>query len=145
MDVARGNVEAFAEAFQDAASRRLVPDDLQPFLDADMELRLDEISAPFRQYLPYVAPYGQRNPEPVFVSRGVYLESPPREVGRGHLKFRMVQDGAGFDAIGFGLKGQLPAEALGTGPVDVAYKLRENTYRGVTTLQAQALDVRPAA
>lgn len=145
MDVTRSRLEAFEEAFQVAASARLDDSDLHPVVEADMEIRLNEIPGDFFRWLRYAGPFGQGNPEPVFVSRGVCLDAPPREVGQGHLKFRMVQDGVGFDAIGFGLKSQVPPEVLGTGPIDVAYTLSENTYRGLTTVQARALDVRPAA
>ena len=145
MDVTRGHLQGFREAFQEAADRRLDPADLEPVLEADMEIRLDEIPGDFYRYLRYVGPFGQGNPEPVFVTRGVYFDAPPRLLGRGHLKFRVVQDGTSLDAIGFGLGDHVSPEELGTGPVDVAYTVGENTYRGFTTLQARALDVRPAA
>ena len=145
MDVERGHLDAFRDAFQEAAARRLDDADLVPTLEADVEIRLDEIRGDFFRYLRYVGPFGQGNPEPVLVSRGVYLEAPPRVVGRGHLKCRVLQDGAGLDVIGFGLEDHVSPEVLGTGPVDVAYTLSENTYRGRSSLQGQALDIRPAA
>ena len=56
----------------------------------------------------------------------------------------VVQDGCDFPAIGFQLADRMPPEALGSGPVDVMFQLRENEYRGTTTLQLRLLDVRPA-
>ena len=145
MDIARDQIEAFREAFQAASARRLDGHSLTPVLDADVEIRLDEIPGDFFRYLRYVGPFGQGNPEPVLVSRGVYLAAPPRVVGRGHIKCRVVQDGTSLDVIGFGLGDHVTPDTFGTGPVDVAYTLSENTYRGTTTLQARALDIRPAA
>ncbi|NNM33561.1 MAG: single-stranded-DNA-specific exonuclease RecJ [Gemmatimonadetes bacterium] len=145
MDVRRGSLEAFREAFQEAAARRLEDSDLVPTLEADVELRLSEIRGDFFRYLRYVGPFGQGNPEPVLVSRRVHLDAPPKVVGRGHLKCRVVQDGAALEVIGFGLQNHVSLEALGTGPVDLAYTLSENTYRGRASLQGRALDIRPAA
>lgn len=145
MDVQRGSLEAFREAFQDAAATQLESVDLQPVLNADLEIRLDEIPGDFYRFLRYVGPFGQGNPDPVFVTRGVHLNAPPKVTAKGHLKFRMAQGKATFDAIGFGLGDHVSPGDLGTGPIDVAYTLAENTFAGFTTVQARALDVRPAA
>ena len=59
------------------ASTRLGTDDLQPVLEADLEIRLDEIPGDFYRYLRYAGPFGQTNPEPVFVTRGAHFDAPP--------------------------------------------------------------------
>ncbi|MGI9626736.1 MAG: single-stranded-DNA-specific exonuclease RecJ, partial [Longimicrobiales bacterium] len=145
LDIKRNQLGAFREAFQAAAADRLVGHDLQPGLEADLEIRLDEIPGDFYRYLQYVGPFGQGNPEPVFVTRGVHFDAPPSVTTGGHLKFSMVQEEVTLGAIGFGLGDHVPLGELGTGLVDVAYTLSENTYGGSTTVQARALDVRPAA
>lgn len=141
MDIHRDALGAFQEAFQEASARRLADSDLQPVLNADMELRLDEVTPDFFKYLRYVGPFGQKNPEPVFVARGVHLDGPAKTAGRGHLKFRMAQGGRTLEAIGFGLAEHVPPESLGTGAVDVAFTLDENHFRGRRSLQARVRDV----
>ena len=92
--------------------------------------------------LTYFGPFGVGNPTPVFIARGVELASPPREVGKGHLKLRLTQSGHSLDAIGFGLVHRIPPESLGPGPVDLTFKLKLGVFRGRRRVEAHLLDVR---
>ena len=155
MDISRDRVAAFRAAFQAVALRRLGTAELRPVLAADTEIALHEVDLALNHYLSYLGPFGRENPDPVFVTRRVRLAAPPRVLNGGHLKFRLVGDGAGsrkrgrrpasLNAIGFGLADKLPVDSLQNGPVDVAFTLLENTFRGVTTVEARVLDVRPSA
>ncbi len=143
-DIRRRRLPAFRKAFLAVARERLGKDEPRPVLDADMEIGLDEIPGDFCRYLRYLGPFGRGNPDPVFVVRKVRLDRPATLTGRGHLKFQMVQDSARLRAIGFGLGERVSAERLGTGPVDVAFSLIDDTYKGHPRVQAKALDIRPS-
>ena len=84
------------------------------------------------------------NPSPVFLARGVDLLGPAREVGKGHLKLRLSQGGHSLDAIGFNLVHRVSPESLGTGPVDLVFKLKLGFFRGRRQVEAHVLDVRPS-
>lgn len=142
MDLRRDAVDDFREAFGREARRRLHGRTLRPDLRVDLELPLCEASDELFRYLRYMGPFGISNPRPVFLSRGVRVAGTPRVVGSGHLKLRMVQDGAILEAIGFRMADRIPVEGLGEGPLEVVYQLRENEYRGRRTLQARLLDIR---
>ena len=154
MDIGRDRVAAFRDAFQAVARRRLGTAKPRPVLAADTEIALHEVDLELNHYLSYLGPFGRENPDPVFVTRRVRVAAPPRVLNGGHLKFRMVGDGkesrrpgrrpASLNAIGFGLADKLPGDSLQGGPVDVAFTLLENTFRGVTKVEARVLDVRPA-
>ena len=144
MDIRRDHLPAFREAFQAVARRRLGAAEPRPSMQADTEVTLHEVNRDFYHYLRYLGPFGRGNPEPVFVARGVSFAAPPRVLKGGHVKFRMVRNGAGLGAIGFRLAERLPADSLGSGPVDVAFNLMENTFRGLTTVEAKVVDIRPA-
>ena len=154
MDIGTDRVAAFRDAFQAVARRRLGTAKPRPVLAADTEIALHEVDLELNHYLSYLGPFGRENPDPVFVTRRVRVAAPPRVLNGGHLKFRMVGDGkesrrpgrrpASLNAIGFGLADKLPGDSLQGGPVDVAFTLLENTFRGVTKVEARVLDVRPA-
>jgi single-stranded-DNA-specific exonuclease len=77
------------------ARQRLSPADFEPVLDYDAELSMDQVTPPLFEALRQLAPFGQGNPEPVFVARGTRLAAPPRILKERHVKLRLS---AGFDS-----------------------------------------------
>jgi len=134
------DLEGFAAKFEKAVQGVLPLDQMRPQLTACGEISFSEIDDVFLEELKLVEPFGQGNPEPVFLTRMV---TPNRvhTVGRGHARgyFRDGTD-TGMNFIAFG---QLP-ESFPEPPWDVVYKPHLNTYGGHSTPQAQVLDVRPA-
>jgi hypothetical protein len=62
-------------------------------------------------------------------------------VGLNHLKGALTASEGSLDAIGFRLADRLAD--LGPGPVDAAFRLEQNEFRGLTSLQARLLAVMP--
>jgi single-stranded-DNA-specific exonuclease len=145
MDMRLEQLDAFRAAFNDYARRHLAPTDLQPELKVDQELPLAAASPELLGLLRHFGPFGIGNPAPVFVSRSVRVLGYPREVGDGHIKLRLHQDGAEAEAIGFRLAERLRELDVTRGPIDVAYQLQENHWNGRVELQARLLDLRLAA
>ena len=143
MDLDAGAVDAFREAFNAAARRRLTPDHLQPMLRPDIELPLLDVDLQLVHWMTYLGPHGIGNPGPLFLSRGVTLER-AKVVGENHLKVAFVQGRARLDAIGFGLADRFPVAGLGSGPHDVLFRLERNEWQGTARPQARLVDVRPA-
>ena len=52
------------------------------------------------------------------------------------------ESGHTVDAIGFGLVDRVAPESLGTGPVDLMFKLKLGVFRGRRQVEAHLLDVR---
>lgn len=142
MDISRDRLPAFREAFAAAARHAMGSALPRPEIHADLELGLHEASPGLYRYLRYAGPFGQGNPDPVFVARGVHLAQPPKVLKGGHLKFRFAQGGANLPGIGFRLAERVAVDDLGTGPADVAFNLIESTFRGRTTIEAKVLDIR---
>jgi single-stranded-DNA-specific exonuclease len=137
-------LEAFRAAFNEHARALLKEQDLRPELKLDMELRLRDANAELARMLRYLGPFGIGNPAPVFWSRGVSVIGYPREVGEGHIKLRVQQDGCELSAIGFRLADRLRTVDVTRGPIDIAYQLQENQWNGRVELQAKLLDMRPS-
>ena len=142
MDVAPERIEDFRHAFNAEARDRLNGQPPRPTIRPDLELRLSEATERLTHLLAYFGPFGIGNPTPVFVARDVELEGPAREVGKGHLKLKLAQAGHTLDAIGFGLVHRVPPESLGTGPLDLTFKLQIGEFRGRRQVEAHLLDVR---
>ncbi len=85
-----------------------------------------------------MAPFGMGNPEPVFSAQGIPEKL--REVGVNHLKFTARFNGAILSGIGFGMAGDFQALLESGQPVNVAFRLRRNTYRDTTSWQVEAVD-----
>jgi single-stranded-DNA-specific exonuclease len=139
--VAAEQLDAFARRFNEVARAKLTRDDLAPELRVDAEITLDHATPELEAMLKHFEPFGVGNPAPVFASRNVVALAPPRVVGRDGLKLRLG-DGAGMeiDAIGWGMAGKASAIIPGR-PLDVAYRLERDEYRGESRLQARLADV----
>jgi single-stranded-DNA-specific exonuclease len=145
LDIQANRIPAFRAELQAYAYDHLTPDDLIPELDYDLEVRLPEANAELHRLLRHFGPYGVGNPAPVFIARGVNVAGYPREVGDGHAKLDLRQDGARLDAIGFRMAAQLRELDVTRGAIDVAFQLQVNRWNGYESLQARLLDVRTAS
>lgn len=143
MDIKPERIPEFRAAFQQVARERLTPDDLVPVLGYDLELPLGEATHALVKLLRHFGPFGVGNPSPVLVSRALQVVG-TREVGEGHVKVELQQDGCQLTAIGFGMSERLREPDLAGARVDIAYQLQENYWNGQVELQARLVDVRPA-
>ena len=68
----------------------LTPADFEPSLEYEAEVGLWEISPSLYQLLQQMEPFGQGNPEPVLVARGVRVLAPPRIMKEKHVKLKLA-------------------------------------------------------
>jgi single-stranded-DNA-specific exonuclease len=143
LEVTRERLPAFTEAFQREARSALEGEDLSPVQRIDLEVGLEELTEDLYKYLEYLGPHGMGNPRPVFLVRGIGLQGSARVVGSNHLKLVLEGKGGTLEGIGFGMSDRIPPDSLGTEPLDVAFQLHMNEFRGRRTLQARLKDLRP--
>ncbi len=140
--VTRENLSALEGRLVSLAARQLDGLELHPRLDIDAEVRLKTLGGTTYQALRMLEPFGQQNPEPVFLSRGV--EVAECRSFRNHEKWtslRLRQDGVIYDAVDFRtLRGPDDIPKL----IDVAYNLRLRRWNGEEVLQAHILDLAPS-
>ena len=142
MDAAQ--LPAFAERFDAVARERLSPDDLVPELRVDLEVPIDSVGEELEALVRHFEPFGIGNPSPMFRTTGVHLATAPRKVGGDGLKLSI--DGAlgPLDAIGWGMAALAPTLHVSR-PIDLAYRLDRDEYRGVSRLQLRVAGVRPCS
>jgi single-stranded-DNA-specific exonuclease len=131
------NLEAFAEAFADAADAALTDDDLRPVTRVDAIVPGEQLTLGLAAELARLAPFGLGNP-------GITLVLPACElaelgtVGEGkHLRFRVRDVDRRRDAgsaIAFRLGPQLDRYRR-VGRYDVAFRLQENRWNGTVSPQ----------
>lgn len=135
------SLEPFIQRMRERARELLEGVDLRKTLDVEMETRLSQLDWDFIDVVKECEPYGQGNPEPIFVSRGVRVED-FKLVGKNqnHLKIDFFQDNTHRPAIGFGL-GEY-AEQLEVGKlVDIAYTVGVNEWNGNAEIQLMLKDI----
>jgi len=136
------NLDALVARLRAIATRELGGRDLRPSLSADAEVPLARLTFEMLKQLEQLQPTGYGNPEPVFISRKVKVQS-SRAVGAEgkHLKLSLTDGRVTVDAIGFRLGGLLPnLPPL----VDVLYTFEVNEYNGRASLQLNLKDIKPA-
>ena len=138
------NVKAFIEAFENEVARTIKPDMLTPTVEIDLELKLDDINDKLLRILKQFAPHGPHNMTPVFYSKGVLDTGFAKIVGQNHLKLEVYQPNAQLtkiEAIAFS-KGDFLNFLQRKIPVDIVYKIKENEFRGQTSIQLMIEEIR---
>jgi single-stranded-DNA-specific exonuclease len=134
------NFDLFAKAFRNAARELLSNEALQPRLRLDHELAFAEIDVEFLRWHEMLQPFGNGNPQPLFLAREVEPVAPPRMINQKHLLFRLRQGDRHRRAVYFnGASNQLPPP-----PWDVAFRIRADEYDGETLVAMQVEALRAA-
>ena len=129
-------VDAFAAAFEVAASQILGDIELLPTLDIDGEISPTDVDLALANELKRMEPFGAGNPEPTLMMRSVTVME-RRIVGDGHLKLRVSAGGRVFNAIAF-----RQAECSTDGMLDIAFFPETNYWNNSTTLQLRIKAIR---
>ncbi len=139
--IARDRVEEFSRRFNEAARAALTPEDLVPEVRADLELPFDAATEQLEALLRHLEPCGAGNPSPVLVARQVTLGAPPRVVGKDGLRLVLQGGGHTLTALGWGMADRRGELEVGR-PVDVAFRLDRDEWKGESRLQARLSDFR---
>jgi single-stranded-DNA-specific exonuclease len=150
LTLAVDKVPAFQAKFEEVVSSRIHDIHLKPVMEIDDEILLDQINYKFFNILKQMAPFGPGNPEPLFIVKQVYADN-VRVLKDKHLRFNVVQDGQETKpvCIAFGMadKSIYPDEIiykmlLRKMRFDLAFEIRENTFRNNSSLQLYVKDIK---
>ena len=135
------NLAQLQQRLSDSAQAQLAGLDLRPHIDIDAEVPLSVFSQEAFEEMQRLAPFGQGNRLPTFVSRQVELIDRHQIGSEGeHLKLRLKQNDIVWDAVGFRL-GNFVREI--TPRLDIAYNLDMDRWNGVERLRLKLLDFAP--
>ena len=139
-------LDAFADALVADASARIAEERLTPRLTVDCEAALAELSPAAAAQLEMMAPFGQANPRPRVLVRGIRLAAPPEPLGREgkHLSLRLRQGATLLRAVGWNWGDAIGRLASGL-EVDAVLCPKLSTWNGSTRVEPEIVDLRAAA
>ena len=137
------NLDAIRQSLQASARERLRDATLEPRLRIDAEADFADMPGKTMDFIRRLAPYGQENPPPAFMARGVQATSRQRMGTQGqHMRLQLRQNGTTWEAVAFNQS--WPEGVAERGRIDVVYTPELNTFNGRTRLQMRLLDLRAA-
>ncbi|KAB2638964.1 MAG: single-stranded-DNA-specific exonuclease RecJ [Verrucomicrobia bacterium] len=141
LSIHEAKLDSFREHFGAYVLANTSEEQRQPTLSYDAEIGFEQLSLEFLASYELLQPFGNGNPQPIFVSRKVELSRRPLHMKNHHLRLTLHQGLHEQDAVFFG-GGESP---LPDPPWDIAFSIDRNTFRGRTALQLVIQDVRAAA
>ena len=133
-------IDAFRQKFDRYVRESTTEDQLKPMLTVDAEVEFPELTLGLLDSYEQLEPFGNSNPQPVFMSRNVMLTDAPRHLQGNHLRLSLRQGTCECDAMYFnGGNVQLPDP-----PWDIAFTIDRNVWRGRTSVAISIQDIRPA-
>jgi single-stranded-DNA-specific exonuclease len=140
--IGREQVPAFREALNRLASEQLSAVDCTPSLEIDAEVRLEDIDDNLLEFVARLEPFGEGNPQPLMLTRGVEVVGEPTTVGKEqqHLRLTLRQGHTILRGIGFGMGGCL-AQAK-AGYLDIAFTPQRHVWNGHEERQLVLKDLR---
>jgi single-stranded-DNA-specific exonuclease len=120
-------------------------------LDCDAELRLAELTPVFLAALEQLGPFGNGNPEPMFVTKGVRLANALKVIKERHLRLSVedVEDGIRFGGMAWSRRTDWAAQARTHGwaegdLLDLAYRLRRNWHPDFGGWELEVVALKPS-
>ena len=134
------NIEKFKKQMNEIASRLIKEEHLSPRLRIDQEVTLADIDEKLIKELALLAPFGPKNPKPLFVSKNLTLREAPKKIGKNGFKIWVTDGEATCEAISFKQDDTgLPSVEE---KVDLVYTPGVNSWQGIQTIQLDLKDIK---
>ncbi|WP_009631665.1 single-stranded-DNA-specific exonuclease RecJ [Synechocystis sp. PCC 7509] len=134
-----GNLPQLRSRLITFANQYLQVEHLKPLLKIDAQLQLEQINSLLYQEILVLNPCGIENPDPVFWTANVQIVE-QKIIGKGHIKLTVADGSSKIKAIAWRWGDYFPLPPR----LDIAYRLRENTWNGNTTIELELLGAKLA-
>jgi single-stranded-DNA-specific exonuclease len=132
------DIEKFSALLREVVYLNSPATDFTACTNIDAQCNLIDINHELLSQFDQLAPFGNRNPEPVLCVRKVSVAS-PSIVGNNHLKMRVSSGGVSRNSIWFG-SGQFLSE-LSEAMLDIVFTPQFNIWNGSPDIQLKMKDV----
>jgi single-stranded-DNA-specific exonuclease len=126
------------DGLEEMARQILTDHELRPSLDIDAALGLGDVDLEMVLDVEALAPFGEGNPEPVFLTRGLEVMW-SKVIAERHLKLALREGREVFEVIGFGQAQKRPQ--LGK-RVDMVFTPEMEHWQGNRRVRLRMLDIR---
>jgi len=148
--ISNENIGKFEKTLQKIAEKEIRDSELAPSIEIDAALKIQDINWNFMQEIEKISPYGEGNPEPVFLLEKMKIKE-IKTVGNGekHLKLTLEKTSSetnknfSFKAIGFNFGQWIDKLKLGSF-IDIAFTLSNNEWNGNNNLEFKIMDLKAA-
>ena len=132
-----GNIPELRRRLNAYAALQLPAGGIEPAVEYDGELALDEVTPRFWESLRAMQPFGLGNPEPVFRATRAVVLGEPRVMREKHLKLKLRRYtespsaglSRGLDALGWRMAHRLASEPVSGGDaLDILFRIEQNTH-----------------
>jgi single-stranded-DNA-specific exonuclease len=143
ISIMSSNLDTFRTRLNEVARRLLKADELQPLLQLDAEVGLDEITSESISRLDRMKPLGQGNAQVQFIVRNLTHQRPLERLGanKQHVKMWLTDGSVTHESVWWGAG----EESLPVGKFDLAFMPKSEIYNGRRSVQLKVLDWRAAS
>lgn len=137
LSLVKENIEAFRRRLNEAAHKKLTPEDFIEKIWIDVPLPLEYITEPLIKEVSLLEPFGQGNEKPQFAQRNLFIRS-VRVAGKNRnvvMLSLVTESGFMMEARWFGEGDKFMEEMGGCRHIDVIYYPEINEYNGRRTMQ----------
>lgn len=139
LTIKKANFESFKAKFEEFAGKKNVKQ-IIPTIKIDGEISKNDLKLEKVEELKKLEPFGEKNQRPIFLYKGLKINSIRTLSEEKHLKLSLRDDNQIIDAIGFNL-GYLADEFLIGDKVDIVGILEINEYNGIRKVQINLKDI----
>ena len=138
----KADLPEFQRRFEQYVAAHITPAQRKPTLEIEAEVELSDMNWKMYKILQCLEPFGPNNERPLFLCRNLINNRNTRAVSEGkHLHLDLTDRVVAIEGIAFGQGDK--AEYLQNGKsIDLCFYLEENSFRGRTTLQMNAQDIK---
>ena len=141
LTIRRKDVDLFRNKINEYANKTLTEEDLYYKIEADRELSLSDMTLNFAKEIAHLEPFGNMNPVPNFITKGVRVMQ-ANLIGSGnHSKFIFEYNGKTINAVMFN-KSYLNLNIKENDVVDALFTLDINNFNNNETVQMIIQDIK---
>lgn len=138
----KADLPEFKRRFEEYVAAHITPDQQCPTLEVEAEVNLEDMNWKMYKILQCLEPFGPANERPLFLCRHLINNRNTRAVSDGrHLHLDLTDQVVAMDGIAFG-QGDKATHLQNGNSIDICFYLEENSYRGRSTLQMNAQDIK---
>ena len=142
----KSEIEAFRSELDQQCKKQIEKNKIEYTLDIDCEVDLTDVNDSLLRELRMLAPFGEGNPQPVFLCRGIRVSGSPRLMGREnkHFTFNATKNRTAYRAVVFNNIKPLEMIDRGIRKWDIVFSLNFNDFYDPPRLELRIIDMQPA-